>query len=46
MQSFYTHLFTQPQSQDNQMLALAKITHLSNDKLRSLAGDLTWSIWN
>ena len=46
MQSFYTQLFSQPQNQNTQMVALARITHLSNDKLRSLAAYMIWSIWN
>lgn len=46
MQSFYTQLFTQPQIHDNQMRALAKITQLSNDALRSFAGTIIWSIWS
>lgn len=44
MQSFYTQLFNQPQNA--QMVALARITHLSDDKLRSLAAYMIWSIWN
>lgn len=45
MQNFYAQLFAQPQNQDSQILALFKITHLSSDKLRALAGDLIWGIW-
>ena len=46
MQSFYTQLFMQPQIHSSQMRALAKITQLSNDALRSLASNIIWSIWS
>lgn len=46
MQSFYAQLFSDSQFQDSQMAALARITHLSNDKLRSLAAFIIWGIWN
>lgn len=46
MQNFYTQLFAQKKNGGSQMAALAKITHLSNDELRSIAVDLIWNIWN
>jgi len=46
MQSFYTQLFSDTQCRDSQMAALAHITRLNNDKLRSLAALIIWGIWN
>lgn len=46
IQSFYTQLFAQPQTQGSQMRVLAQITQLSNEALRSLAGNIVWSIWS